>query len=94
VRFGMKPVRAAVVILHDASGAPLPLGSRVHAPGLSEPAIVGYDGETYLDTLDAHNTLRIELPESGSCEVSFDYPADGQAIPRIGPLSCRKAASP
>ncbi len=94
VRFGMKPVRAAVVILHDASGAPLPLGSRVHASGLNEPAIVGYDGETYLDTLDTHNNLRIQLPDGGSCEVNFDYPADGQAIPRIGPLSCRKAASP
>ncbi len=92
VRFGLTPVRAAVIVLLDAAGAPLPLGSRVHAPGGT--ALVGYDGETWLDTLRAHNRLRIDLPEGGSCSVEFDYPSGGQAIPRIGPLACTKEASP
>lgn len=94
VRFGMATVRAAVLVLRDASGTPLPLGSLVQAPGLAGPAVVGYDGETYLDALQAHNRLQVELPEGGTCQVAFDFPAGGQAIPRIGPLACTREASP
>jgi outer membrane usher protein len=90
VRFGLTPVRAAVIVLHDVSGTPLPLGSRVLTEAAIEPATVGYDGETYLDTLQAHNRLRIELPGGGGCDVEFDHPSAGQAIPRIGPLTCRQ----
>ncbi|WP_425602215.1 fimbria/pilus outer membrane usher protein [Luteimonas aquatica] len=94
VRFGLTPVRAAVLVLRDASGAPLPLGSRVHAPGSAEPAVVGYDGETYLDALQPHNRLRIDFPEGGGCAVDFDYPSGQPSIPRIGPLQCAKEPSP
>jgi outer membrane usher protein len=90
VRFAITPVRAAVVVLHDASGAPLPLGSTVRVDGAAgAEAIVGYDGETYLDALGMHNRLRVQTPE-GACEASFDYPAASDAIPRIGPLTCKR----
>ncbi|NNC24852.1 hypothetical protein HKX41_11975, partial [Salinisphaera sp. USBA-960] len=45
VRFSIEKIRAAVLILRDAAGAPLPLGSAVLS-GNGERATVGYDGET------------------------------------------------
>ncbi|HET6782923.1 MAG TPA: fimbria/pilus outer membrane usher protein, partial [Pseudoxanthomonas sp.] len=94
VRFGITPVRAATVVLHDASGEPLPLGSSVAVNGTAEAASsVGYDGEVYLDALDIHNLLRVGTPE-GACVASFDYPAISNDIPRIGPLICNQEESP
>ena len=57
-------------------------------------AVVGYDGEVYLDTLAEHNLLRVQTPK-GACTARFDQQpqADG-AIPRIGPLVCTLEARP
>ncbi|MEZ0471937.1 fimbria/pilus outer membrane usher protein [Luteimonas sp. C3_2_a3] len=89
VRFEVRPVRAAVLVLHDADGRPLPLGSRVQlVDGAASEAIVGYDGETYLEQLRPRNRIRVELP-GRACEATFDYPeAAAATIPRIGPLLC------
>jgi outer membrane usher protein len=95
VNFDITPVRAASIVLVDAAGKPLPLGSlvRVNAqPG--KPTLVGYDGEVYLDTLDTRNVLTVQTP-AGACTVRFDYHKDtGGSIPQIGPLRCTKEASP
>jgi len=95
VSFGIIPIRAASVVLVDAAGKPLPLGSlvRVNAqPG--EPTLVGFDGEVYLDTLAAHNVLQVNTP-AGACRASFDYHQDTRgSIPQIGPLRCMKETQP
>lgn len=95
VRFGITPVRAALITLVDAAGKPLPLGSLVRLEGANslQPVLVGFDGETYLDTLNLKNVLEVETP-SGVCRVSFDYPQQGKGIPQIGPLQCLKKAAP
>ncbi|HVR82289.1 MAG TPA: fimbria/pilus outer membrane usher protein [Luteimonas sp.] len=94
VRFGIAPVRAAVIVLQDPSGMLLPLGSSVRIEGQEGPdAVVGYDGETYLDTLHEHNRLHVLTP-AGTCGASFDYSATAEAIPRIGPLTCEMEPSP
>jgi outer membrane usher protein len=87
VRFAMKPVRAAVLVLVDEAGQPLPLGSQVSLVDSDREAWVGHDGETYLDALQIRNTLQVQLP-TGRCQVLFDYPADAKGIPRIEPLTC------
>ncbi len=94
VEFAIEPVRAAVVTLHDGAGQPLALGSGVQVNGRAGTAIVGYDGEVYLDTLAEHNLLRVQTPK-GACTARFDQQpqADG-AIPRIGPLVCTLEARP
>ncbi|ALN62133.1 fimbrial Usher family protein [Lysobacter antibioticus] len=95
VRFGIEQVRAAVLVLQDDHGEALPLGSRVHLDSDSNSgasAVVGYDGETYLDTLQELNTVRVDTPD-GSCSVRFAYPAGG-GVPRIGPLICQRQVSP
>lgn len=90
VKFGIKPVQAATVILHDASGKPLPVGSNVSLRGVHPAAaIVGYDGMTYLEGLSAHNTLDVQTAH-GHCVARFDYQPQGKAVPVIGPLVCRE----
>ncbi len=89
-RFSLHPVRAALIVLHDAGGRALALGSRVQdADGSGPQAVVGYDGETYLDTLQMHNRLRvIPAAPASACIVEFDLPAASGTTPRVGPLRC------
>lgn len=90
VKFGIVPVRAASVILLDEAGKPLPVGSAVQLHGhAGEPAVVGFDGAVYLDTLDTRNVLDVTTP-TGACHASFDYRKQGSGIPQIGPLTCRE----
>ncbi|GBU15104.1 outer membrane usher protein FasD [Polaromonas sp.] len=97
VHFGITPVRAALITLVDAAGKPLPVGSLVRQQGVSasesEQVVVGFAGETYLDTLELTNVLDVETPE-GVCRVSFDYPEQASGIPRLGPLNCLKESVP
>jgi outer membrane usher protein len=89
VRFGMKPIRAASIVLVDAAEAPLALGSTVHIEGKPDTgALIGFDGVVYLDALDMTQTLRVVTP-TGPCLARVDYPAVTNSIPQIGPLICR-----
>ncbi|MCF7222653.1 fimbria/pilus outer membrane usher protein [Marilutibacter chinensis] len=94
VRFAITPVRAAVIVLHDTSGRPLPLRSRVYLEGRDTGAIVGHDGETYLEELAGHNRLSARTPSGTLCHASFLYPEAEDAIPRIGPLRCLQETAP
>ncbi len=94
VEFGITPVRSALVTLVDTAGKPLPLGSLVGVNGQPATALVGYDGEVYLDTLAAHNVLAVRTPQ-GACGARFDYHKDASGgIPQIGPLPCTLEAIP
>lgn len=86
VRFELAPLRAAVLVLQDAAGRPLPIGSTVQ-PEDGDMAMVGRDGETYLEALQSHNVLRVRTPD-GVCRIAFDAPRTDDVIPRIGPLTC------
>ena len=88
VRFGIEPIRAASVVLHDAAGKPLAVGSTVQLKGAAaSAAVVGYDGVVYLEGLGVHNALQVTTP-AGDCAAAFDYRAQAQAVPVIGPLVC------
>ncbi|MBO9661789.1 fimbria/pilus outer membrane usher protein [Dokdonella sp.] len=89
VRFAMKPVRAAELILHDAGGHPLALGSRVQVEGRAGETPVGYDGAVYLDDLDEQVRLRVRTPEGRVCRVQLDLPRANENAIRLGPLPCR-----
>ncbi|KAB7771368.1 fimbria/pilus outer membrane usher protein [Xanthomonas maliensis] len=93
VHFGITRVRAAVIVLHDANGTPLPVGSSVRHTGDQDQAVVGYDGETYLDDLQQDNQVQVQTPD-GSCRVRFSYPAVTSGIPRVGPLTCAAETRP
>lgn len=92
VSFGIEKLRSALVTLVDAAGQPLPLGSRVRVNDQDAGALVGYDGEVYLDQLSDSNLLAVQTPV-GACAVRFEHhEEESGAIPRIGPLACMPEA--
>lgn len=92
VAFGITQARSASVIIIDSDNKSIEIGSQVrlttkkNAPS----AVVGFDGEVYLDTLDEHNALEVTTPSGNVCNVSFDYQKQGDGIPLIGPFICQK----
>jgi outer membrane usher protein len=89
VDFRVKPVSAATVVLVDAAGTPLPVGTVVERDGgESARTMVGYDGIVYLEGLQASNTLRAHTG-TGLCHATFAFRAEPGDVPVIGPLSCR-----
>ena len=92
VAFGITPVRSASVILKDTNNKFIALGSQVRLTSKKDvpSAIVGFDGEVYLDTLDESNILEVTTPSGDVCKVSFDYKKQGDGIPLIGPFICQK----
>lgn len=95
VHFGITPLRAASVILVDAAAKPVTLGSLVTLQGHpdGQPALVGFDGEVYLENLDAMNVLHVQTPQ-GACQVRFEFPKQTSGIPQLGPLQCDKEIEP
>ncbi len=94
VEFGITPVRSASVTLVDATGKPLALGSRVQVNGKSGTALIGYDGDVYLEGLAVNNLLAVQTP-TGACQARFPYHKDASvAIAQIGPLTCTPKAKP
>ena len=94
VDFGLRRTQAMHVVLHDPSGAPLPVGSQVRLPD-GGSATVGYDGETYLEDVATPVQLEVELPD-GHCRVHLAPPvaATSTGAPRIGPLRCLPLPAP
>jgi outer membrane usher protein len=91
VRFPIKFSNGALLQLVDEAGAALPLGSTATLRGTSTVVPIGYDGDTYVEGLSAHNELAVERADGRRCTVTFDFkPAPG-SIPSIGPLRCREA---
>jgi outer membrane usher protein len=89
IEFGVEQIAAAIVILVDAAGMPLPIGSVVVFEESAEPAVVGFDGRAYLTGLSAHNRIRVRREEGTDCWASFDFvPVEGQQV-QIGPLTCQ-----
>ncbi|WP_370308368.1 fimbria/pilus outer membrane usher protein [Sinimarinibacterium flocculans] len=86
-RFGLERTRAALLVLHQADGSAVPLGSRVHH-GEAATAVVGYDGQVYLEELQAHNRVDVVRADGSVCTVRFDYADDLHDLPVIGPLRC------
>lgn len=90
VDFSLRTVRSAVITLKDAQGQLMPLGSRVFLNrSKTETAMVGYDGQVYLEDLANSNLVQVTTPDGArSCSARFMYPKDASAIPAIGPVSC------
>lgn len=62
---------AALVILRDASGKPVPTGSHGRT-ARGEKFLVGYGGQAYLRELSASNTVAIDLG-GRECKASFNF---------------------
>jgi outer membrane usher protein len=89
VDFGLRQVRAALLTLHDHAGKAIALGSRVLQDGKTL-AIVGHDGQVYVEDLPTHSPLIVEQAGAGSCAVAVVLPEQMDGISAIGPLICRE----
>ncbi|PMR73991.1 fimbria/pilus outer membrane usher protein [Billgrantia endophytica] len=88
LRFPVSRVAAASIVLHDAQGTPLPVGSAVQGDN-GQSDYIGWGGLVYMERLKPHNRLQVALPEGGTCEATFDFETQADEITQIGPLECR-----
>ena len=84
------PVRythGATVILVDAAGAPIPVGSVVHrADRHDEP--VGWDGIAYLDDLQDDNEVLVTRSDGVRCRARVTLGSKAPDLARLGPVPC------
>jgi len=88
VKFATKSdVQAAVVILVDPNGKPLPVGAKGKLDGGDGDFVVGYDGRAFVKELKSANKVTVTLDKS-ECHAAFDYAASTDSQVVIGPVSC------
>jgi outer membrane usher protein len=76
VNFGVKSdAQSALVVLRNADGEFLPVGTIARLQGSADEFIVGYDGQVYLTGLRSNNNIEAHLA-NGTCEVNFSYVAE------------------
>lgn len=92
VRFALEQVRNAILVLHDAQGQPVAAGTRVQRADGSA-AIVGYDGELWLERYAEGEALRWTRAGVG-CAVTAPVLTASESQPRRGPLTCRTEVMP
>jgi outer membrane usher protein len=90
LEFPMEQERVASVVLHDAAGNPLPVGSFVSRAGKAD-APVGYDGIAWLENLSDNNRLTVTTPDGKRCAASFvSQPNPEHKLRTYGPIVCRE----
>lgn len=91
VDFPMEQERVASVILHDAQGYAIPVGSQVKRASRSS-AVVGYDGLAWLENLNDVNPLEVITPDGERCTATLTVGANPEhKLQTYGPLTCREA---
>lgn len=87
--FPMEQTRVASVILQDANGKPLPVGSQVYREGQS-PVPVGYDGIAWLENLSDTNPLSVNTTDGRHCSAMLNLEKTrSHKLKTYGPLECR-----
>ncbi|WP_343743431.1 fimbria/pilus outer membrane usher protein [Herbaspirillum huttiense] len=89
VHFNARRASDVTIILKDAAGEFIPLGSsiRVRESGLQAP--VGYDGVSYLQELGPVNTLDVLLPSGARCQAMLTPPARSEGGMSNEIVTCR-----
>ncbi|VFS30974.1 fimbrial biogenesis outer membrane usher protein [Enterobacter cancerogenus] len=72
VDFPMEQERVASVILHDARGQAIPVGSQVRRARRAVAPVVGYDGIAWLENLSDVNALDVTLPDGKTLHRHVD----------------------
>lgn len=92
VKFAVRRTRQALVVLQQADGQPVPIGTKVRLLPDGPEFIAGRRGEVWLTDLAAERQrLQVRWP-GGGCELDLVVPvaADGATPEKIGPLACTK----
>ncbi|MBF7683543.1 fimbrial biogenesis outer membrane usher protein [Acinetobacter sp. B5B] len=88
IDFGARQVVSAIVHLVNAKNTDLGVGYMVTINGTTQ-AVLGYDGEVFVDGLLKHNTITVDLLDHGQCTAQFDYHDKTSGIEKIGPFVCQ-----
>ncbi|CAB3661026.1 fimbria/pilus outer membrane usher protein [Achromobacter pestifer] len=89
--FQVEKYAAASVILKMPDGAFVPVGAAVAHVESGKRSVLGYDGLTFVEDLQARNHLRV-TGAGVSCTVEFDYQhAANRPMPTLGPFVCQPA---
>ncbi|MGS2743101.1 fimbria/pilus outer membrane usher protein [Halomonas sp. LS-001] len=87
LHFPVERIIAATLTIIDANGDTVPLGSRVVTDG-GTTALVGWDGQTYLDNLKSDNRLEVTFPDGSTCALRLSLDTHINAIQQLGTQSC------
>jgi outer membrane usher protein len=92
VKFPVRTLHAALLVLQDERGRPIPVGGTATLRSSGAVSPIGYDGEAFFEDLAAQNRLDVQLPDGSACAVVFPFTPVKGDIPKLGPLTCRRAA--
>lgn len=87
-RFEIERYAAATLMLVDANGRALEVGTLARLDGGAQGAMVGYDGVLFVDGLRAQNRVIVGSGKT-LCDVRFEYRPVAGELPTIGPLVCQ-----
>ncbi len=90
VKFGVtQHSDAALVVLVEQDGKPVPVASQGKLEKGGETFVVGYDGQAYISGLSSQNRVVIRRPDNTTCRAEFAYtPKPGQQV-LIKDVVCR-----
>lgn len=92
--FQLERYVAATVILKTPDGQFLPPGAGVLHAESGKRGVVGYDGMTFVEDLQALNHLTVR-GKGVSCRAQFEYGAEpGRLMPTLGPYVCHPLEEP
>jgi outer membrane usher protein len=89
VRFNVQASSGAVITMVQENGDPVPMGATVTKDGSTEEFPVGQRGEVYVTGLTDAIKLTAKW-RNLSCRIETALPGDGQPLPKIGPIPCKK----
>lgn len=89
VDFNVRRGGSARLLVVEADGRPVPVGSDILLSGGRARAPVGHDGETHLGGLSATNEAVVTRPDASRCTLRFAFVPVPNDLPTLGPLTCR-----
>lgn len=91
IKFAVQRQRRAAVVLLQADGQPVPVGTKVKLLPAGAEFVAGRRGEVWLSGLAAvRQPVQVTWP-AGGCRLDLTVPAtDGDAPLKIGPIACEK----
>ena len=90
--FPVSRFRGATVVLVDADGRPLPLGTAVVLQATGETFTVGYDGQVFFPQLQDDNEVSAQIAGT-PCVARFAFD-DADAMSTLGPFRCLGTEAP
>jgi outer membrane usher protein len=87
LKFKAEQNRGMTVILTMPDGSFVPPGTEVRIERTGETAIVGYDGEVYVENLSLPAIL-VARPGDNECRAEVPFTENKAPLPRIGPFQC------